>query len=516
MIRLTKPIRFILTILAFMALGACLWFLRSWNTTIGDGLFCCKQVVGEDLFTITLSRSTLSLLLYRGMFQTLYPLLNWWVEDIIALASCAAGLVFFWGLYRLSVVSAKDLFERIAFLLFPSTTLLFQIFCGHIEFYSWTCALLMVSAYLSWRTIHDGWSPVWPSLIMVLAAGFHSSGVFYFPALLLIPVLARRKDKEPIRINKQEWKEIVFIFIFFMIIILLHRKIMLYRILFLLALPIYFRYLPQRWKEFMRPWWPICLPWLALFTLRAFFGLRAEPLLEHVAPFKEPYDHGAFLYMFFSWGHLFDKSMFHLFLAPFGLISMIFFSVFFPKTIFRTRWLVFLFNFCIWTMIWTIIFYNQLRDLDWYLSSVIAVPPRDWDLFASMAIPLNLFAVYAMARCIRPMLFRILIPFALATHLVLTVPIVIDTSGILSVRGYITLECETEPVPANVHFRQLKLGQTPLKQANLRAGWGELILIPTDPYYNSWSVANDFKAGEYYQFSPTLEEKKLPQLNQSN
>lgn len=501
-----KLYRYIVGVISLTALFFLLWSLRSWNLTIGDGLFCCKQTVGEKAFPVTLSRSTLSLLLYRAMFFTLQPLTSWWVEDIIAISSCLAGLLFFAALYHLAQKTGRDLFEKIVFILFPSGTLLFQIFCGHIEFYSWLCAFLMLCAYLAWKSIYEGLNPVWPSAAMALSAGFHTSGVFYFPALLLIPLLMQRREGQPFQLSLVELKQLSIIFMLFIFIIVLHREFQFYRFAFLIALPLYLRYAPHSWRQFMKPWWPICMPWLILFTLRAFFGLRAEPLLEHVAPFREPYDHGAYLYMFFSWDHLFDKTLFHFWLAPFGLVFLFYFSLFFRRITFQNRWLVFLFNFCVWTMVWTIIFYNQLRDLDWYYSTVMAIPPRDWDLFASMAIPLNLFAVYAAARCLKPSLFRFAAVIAICTHLILSFPIIIDNSGITSDRGYVTLTFDTGDIIANAHVRQLKMGKTPLEIKNIRAGWAEIVIVPIEKGYRSWSIALELKPGETYDFSPRLKQ----------
>ncbi|MEW6237065.1 MAG: hypothetical protein AB1656_16900 [Candidatus Omnitrophota bacterium] len=491
-----------------MGLFALTWFLRSWNLGIGDGQFCCKMTVGEQMFAISLSRSTLSLVLYRWLFFILNSLWGWWVEDCIALSSCLAGVLFFWALFRLARASTSSIFEQTVLFLFPSTSLIFQIFCGHIEFYSWTCALLMLSAYWSWRSIHDGMNPFWASAAIALSAGFHLSGVFYFPALLIIPFLSRRQEGERLSIRRDEWERIAVYLALFLAIALFHRQFMYYRIAFLLAIPIYFRFIPQSWKDYLKPGLPVLIPWLALYSLRAFFGLRSEPIFEHLPPVNGPYDPGVYLYEFFSWGHLHDKLMFHLWLAPFGAALWIYFLLFYRRAIFQDRWLSFLANFCFWSLVWSILFYNQLRDCDWYLASVKAVPPRDWDLFATMSIPLNLFAAFACVRLLRPILLRALMPLMITVQLFLSLPIVIDDSGLLTDRGYVDLKFDTGDRQANVHVRQLKIGVTPVEQKNIRAGWAEIIVIPVEKGYSSWTIAKDLRPGEEYLFEKTLEKIK--------
>ena len=112
-----KPVSsYLIKPVLFAILAVVLWQLRSWNLDIGDGLFCCKQTIGDQIFVTTLSRSFLSYLLYRAVFFSLSPILGLWVEDIIALLSCAAGLLFFWALNRLSEESSRTPFERWAIL----------------------------------------------------------------------------------------------------------------------------------------------------------------------------------------------------------------------------------------------------------------------------------------------------------------------------------------------------------------------------------------------------------------
>lgn len=492
MVMQTNPVSStILKPLSFTVLAVILWQLRSWNLDIGDGLFCCKQTIGDQIFVTTLSRSFLSYLLYRAMFFSLSPILGLWVEDIIALSSCAAGLLFFWALNRLSEESSRNPFERWVILLFPSTTLILQIFCGHIEFYSWTNAFLMLCVYWSWKCIHHKQSPLYASAALALAAGFHSSGVFYFPALLLLPWLQAQRDNQ-IGLPKPERIHAVLFFFLFMITIMLHRYPSLYLIVLLPSIPLYFLFVNYERRVSLNPWMLIYLPWMVLFTIRASLNMKAEPLIEHLPPFMEPYDHGAYLYMAFSWEHLYDKTMFHLWLAPFGLITIIGFCFWKWSSLCHNRWTVFLGNFCVWTMVWTVLFYPQLRT-------------RDWDLFATMSIPFNLMALYLILRYTSTFWQRLILPLAILIHLYISIPILISNSHLLEGRGYASVQLESQPVSADVYIRSLKMGFTPLAHQYIRTGMVDVRMIPHERDYLSWSQEVELMPGEMYRFSAQFE-----------
>lgn len=479
--------------IAFLLLAAFLWTLRSWNLEIGDGEFCCKQTVGEQAFAVTLSRSFLSYLLYRAMFFTLHPLIGWWVEDLIALSSCAAGLVFFYALYRLAIVFSKTKTDFWLFLLFPSTTLTLQIFCGHIEFYPWTCAFLMLCAWWSWESLYRDRSYIWASSAMMFSAAFHSSGVFYFPVLLLLPILKNKTDEERQKYTRREIIEALIAFAVFLAAALFHRKPThwLYFFVFAAGCIWYFSVCPKAWKTTLASWAAILIPWLSFFALRAVLGLRAEPLLEHLPPLGEPYDHGAYLYEAFSWDHLYDKTMFHLWLMPFGLLALLGFAGFAWRRIHASRWSIFVLHFCLWAMIWSILFYPQLRT-------------RDWDLFASVSIPLNLFAVCAALILFRPALFRTLTAAAIVIQLYISAPIILKNSSLLVGRGYVELEYAPKPVSTHAYIRGLEIGVTPLTLKNVRSGPANVRIVPLERGYQSWSEDLVLERGKTYRFEPEL------------
>jgi len=381
-------------------------------------------------------------------------------------------------------------------LVFPSSTMILNIFCGHLEFYPWTCALLMLSAYLSWRCIHDGISSFWPSLAMALAAAFHTSAVFYFPALLFLPILISQQGNGETLFERDNRLRILGFFALFILVSLLHRTWWAYFTALVVVVPLVYWGAPNWIRCYSKEWWWMFLPWFLLYTGRAYFELRAEPLFEHLPPLGEPYDHGAYLYVAFSWEHLYDKTLFHLWLAPFGIITLLYFGVRKFSEVKKDAWLIFLLNFSLWTLLWSTLFYPQLRT-------------RDWDLFATIAVPLNLFALYSITRFLQPQWYRRLIPILILAQLGNTVPAVIANSGILTHRGYVTLRYEPTPVSCRAFLRGLELGNTPLTQQNARAGKAEVRLIPHERGYASWSQALELQPGREYLFDPVLKHESV-------
>ncbi|MDX9752811.1 MAG: hypothetical protein RBU29_02555 [bacterium] len=518
--------------LSLAGMAGILWILRSWNLEIGDGEFCCKQTAGDHVFPITLSRCPLSHLLYRAVFFTLHGLWGWWVEDCIALCSCAAGVLFFWSLFRYASQIGTDWWQFLIFILFPSSTLLFQVFCGHIEFYPWTCALLMLSGYLAWLAIEKKQSLLWPSLAMAFAAAFHSSGVFYFPVLLFLPLLQQKKEGERLWPDAPTWKKILLFFGLFLVTALIHRKPYWHLLGVILVVPAYFYLIPAHWKTALKEYWPIYLPWFFLFTIRAAFGLRAEPLIEHLPPLVEPYshkaylyygallvcgiyfkpfidsfgllsehyDHGAYLYAGLSWDHLYDKTMFHLWLMPFGLLTFLVAVLFFRKLLSRDRWAFFLFHFSFWGLLWMTLFYPQLRT-------------RDWDLFATVAVSVNLFTVYFWYKLLPMRWFRITLPIMILIQAGIAGPILWKNSSLGVDRGYVQLRFDPSPVQSNVFLRGLLLLQpTPLEQAHVRAGMANIRIVPLQRGHASWEEDRYLVAGQSYVFDPVLQSIEVPPI----
>jgi hypothetical protein len=459
-----------------------------WN---GDGEFCCKQTIGNTTFAITLSRCPLSHLGYRYLFRVLRPVTGWWVEDLIALSSCVAGLVFFWAVALLARRIFSTGIDQFLYAAFCSSSLLLQVFCGHIEFYTWTCALVMVFVLLASWHLAGRMSIFWPSVVLTLATAFHASAVFYFPGVVVLEYF--RESRDP-RTRARALVSSLLCFALFVCAACFHRYRVQYVVFLILCLVGWFGWdlAPERlraWREGSGPWLIALAPWMVYFSVRTIFGFYAEPILHHIAPMGEPYDHGSFLYTFWSREHLHDKLLFQWWLSPFAIPVGCLIAVAGKRRWREDGWLVFLGVSSLCAMGWEILFYPQLRI-------------RDWDLFASTAIPLNLLVGYGVL-----VLWnrgRLYLAVMVLAQLLISVPIIVDNSDLLVGRGYATAEFRSEPVSAEVYLRGLPVGQTPLTMENIRSGRARLRLIPSDRNYRSVSRHHVFRPGEHLRFDGVL------------
>ncbi|MFH1737741.1 MAG: hypothetical protein ABIH23_01950 [bacterium] len=479
-----KIFSIILTIALSAVVFSVLWSLRSWDLWNGDGEFCCKQTVGETTFAITLSRCPLSHLGYRYLFRALRPLTNWWVEDIIALSSCAAGLVFFWALVLLvrRVFSARA--NQMLYAALCSSSLLLQMFCGHIEFYPWTCALLMVFILLGWDHLTGRLSILWPSAVLTLATAFHSSAVFYFPGLLVLEYFRQSRDAQNSR------RTILHGLLCFGLLVCaapFHREQGQYALFLIVCLAAWFAWglAPERirvWRDGISSWLIALVPWLIYFSIRTALGLYPEPILHHIAPMGGEYDPGSFLYTFWSWDHLHDKLLFQWWLSPFAIPVGCLIVIAAGRQWLKNGWFVFLGVLSLSALAWEVLFYPQLRI-------------RDWDLFASTAIPFNLLVGYGVLVLWKR--GRLYLTSMILIQLFISVPIILKNSDLLVGRGYATVECWSQPVPAEVFIRGLPVGHTPLTMENVRSGRANIVLIPSDRNYRSAQLWRMIEPGEH-------------------
>ena len=144
-------------------------------------------------------------------------------------------------------------------------------------------------------------------------------------------------------------------------------------------------------------------------------------------------------------------------------------------------------------------FYPQLRS-------------RDWDLFASMSIPLNCFVLFALWNFASRRTFQTVMSLAIAAHLCISIPVIIRNSSLLNHRGYVTVSFESKPVQSTAYLRGLELGVTPITQENVRAGEANIRMVPLKRGHGSWSRDLLFEDGESYQFSETLVEVETPPI----
>ncbi|HOE11301.1 MAG TPA: hypothetical protein PLQ35_10285 [bacterium] len=486
-----RPWTVLLSLALSLAAFWVLWQLRSWNLWNGDGEFCCKQTVGQSTFAITLSRCPLSHLEYRYLFRILRPITNLWVEDIIALSSCMAGVVYLWA----TVLLARRLFSRtinrVLLTAFCCSSMVLQVFCGHIEFYPWTCTFMMIFILSGWLYLNGTFSIFWPSFLLVLATALHSSAVFYFPGILALECFrqVRESKNRPL---------VVFHCLLSLGLFVCAAPFHRYREQFIAFLSvcailwIVWGKAPAKireWRQGMGPWLLALSPWLLYFSIRTALGFYAEPILHHIAPAGEPYDHGSFLYTFWSRDHLKDKLTFLWWLAPFAIPVGLLVLISFGKECLKNGWLVFLIVLSVCGLIWGILFYPQLRI-------------RDWDLFTTIAIPFNLLVGYGVLILWKR--GQVYLTFMILAHLTISIPLIIDNADLLVGRGYVTLECETQPVSAEVYVRGLPIGFTPLTMQNIRSGRARIVLIPQSRDYLSVQRRYNLKPGEHLRISETL------------
>ena len=501
------------TVVLIAVLGL-FWSLRSWNMENGDGEFCLKTVIDERPYAISLTRSTLTLLGFRGMYSVLNAWLGWWPSDAIALASCLGGVVFVAIGLRLGRRLYGGGWKALLPVVLPLSSHLLQVYCGEVEFYAWLNTALMVYAYAAWNVLQGRLNPVWASASLAIAAGCHVSGLFSIPSLLWLHILWLRnraghtvlsQPSQPDssvseRAIPPRWKHLMLeagtVFLVLAFLAITHRnrlwwfgpepvfgldidswaktlskKHLIYPMaLFTLACAyvgytiVGRRLAGHAQLERGRTWLVLLVPWLVFFSVRSLFGLHPEPILSHIAPFREPYDTISYLYMFISWDHLFDKLSFHLWSAPFGVMAVGYYTWRMWKREERDLWVLFLAGLACCALAWTFLFYPQLRT-------------RDWDLFVSMGLPLNLILAHALATQ-APGRWALTCSLAVVvTHLALSVPFVMRNAQFQHGRGYGELRIRSE-IPAEVYVRGLRLGTTPFESGHVRSGPVEIRIVP--------------------------------------
>jgi len=223
------------------------------------------------------------------------------------------------------------------FLLFNLSAPLMFIFMGHVEHYAWVNALLVVYFLAVKRHLEQG-RPLWPALVwLLLAASFHMLAVFYVPSFLFL--LAERDP------------------------------------------------LTRRWR-----WRPSRneAEWLLIIFIAWAAAVNAAPLLLYPAgldnglsrlvPLVKPIPPTHYRFTLFSLAHLKMWLYFNRESSPLGLALLILLL----WTI-RTRFEKFLLVATGCAFFWTWIWHPDRG-------------PRDWDLFANLALPMNILVGLLLAR----------------------------------------------------------------------------------------------------------------------
>lgn len=230
--------------------------------------------------------------------------------------------------------------HNVLFLLFTLTAPFMFIFLGHVENYAWVNALLAVYFVAVKRHLEDD-RPLWPALVwLLLAASFHMLAVFYAPSFFVL--LARR---DPVS-RQWSWRQ------------------------------------SRRERERM----------LVLFIAWALGIVGAQLLLpvsgldnglERLVPLFKPNKPTHHHFTFFAPAHFRMWLYFHLKASPLGLLGLILLWRWI-RTSFERFLLVAIGCGFFWTWIW----HPDFGE-------------RDWDLFANLALPLNILVGLLLARLAR-------------------------------------------------------------------------------------------------------------------
>lgn len=503
-----RTTRRLIEITVLMAAFLIFWNLRAWNILNGDGQFCIKTVFGERLYAITLTRSTLTLLTYRGLYALLHGWLDWWPRDTIALGACLSGVVFLGLAMSLGRRLYRNGWKTLLPVTLPISTYLLQVYCGEVEFYALLNTALMLYAYAAWHVLHGRLHPIWASGALTVAAGCHTSGLFLFPSLLWLHALwVDRRSSIEVADGKESpkdgfkpdlWearkrtriRDAALALGLFALFAITHRNRLWWsgpglifgldidawvqgvsrnHLLFpivLLAVGSAFLAAGYSFRQRWTPWLILVSPWALFFTLRSAFNFHPEPILSHIAPVYGPYDPLAYLYTFFSWDHLHDKLLFHAWSAPFGVPVLACWLWRCWKNRGSEPWVSFLLGMASCAIAWTTLFYPQLRT-------------GDWDLFVSLGLPLNLLLAHLIATSRSESRGKALAIGVLAVHLLISVPFVIENSELKKGRGHCELTITSE-LPAELYLRGLKVGETPFHSRTVRSGDAEIRIIPLE------------------------------------
>ena len=223
------------------------------------------------------------------------------------------------------------------FLLFNLSAPLLFLFLGHVEHYAWVNALLAVYFLAAKRNLERG-GPVWPAMLfLLLAAGFHMLAVFYVPTLLCL--LAERNKAT----HRWQWR------------VALHDR---EAALILLIV------------------------WAAWFcgSQMLFRVGGLDNGMERLVPLTLPTAPSRYLFSLFSLAHVKMWLLFHWKSSPLGLAMLVLLC----WTI-RARFEKFLLLGVACGFLWTWMWHPDRAE-------------RDWDLFANLALPLNILVGLLLAR----------------------------------------------------------------------------------------------------------------------
>jgi len=226
------------------------------------------------------------------------------------------------------------------FLLFNLTAPFMFIFLGHVEHYAWVNALLVVYFLAIKRHLENG-APVWVAFgLFLLAASFHMLVLFYAPSFLF--VLAERNPAT----GRWRWRHSR------------HQRE---------ALLVMF------------------IAWAVLMALAEIllFVAGLDNGLSRLVPVKFPVGPSHYRFTLFSLAHLKMWLYFHWMSSPLGLVLLILLI----RSI-RTQFDRFLLVAIACGFLWTWMWHPDRGQ-------------RDWDLFANLALPLNILVGLLLSRLVQ-------------------------------------------------------------------------------------------------------------------
>ncbi len=236
----------------------------------------------------------------------------------------------------LFVVALLLLCDRGLFLLFNLAAPFLMIFFGHIEHYAWVNMLLAFFFVAAKRQIETN-GPLTPALaLLLLAAAFHMLAVFYVPAFLFL--VCRRNPQT----RRWEWAT------------------------------------PQRDRENCLLLLIFWILWYCGSQLSLHVG-GLDNNLTRIVPLRLADGPTRYFFPMFSWTHLKMWLYFHWLSSPLGLLLLILLA---RRIRSRFEWFLLTAVGCgfLWTWVWH--------------------PDRgrgDWDLFANLALPMNILVGLLLA-----------------------------------------------------------------------------------------------------------------------
>ena len=312
-----------------------LWLLRAKTPLLGDGYLRAGELKLGSLLSIT---EPLDFYLHLVFFE----LVGVDGYTTYAVMSCVAGGLYIFLILLLSDLWGKDGKEKLFIFSILATLGTTQLFFGYIESYSFMYVTLTGYLLFSLRYLKGKSGFLWPSLFLLLAAGFHLSALFVLPSLFY---LAFAKLPEPDRSKAQSAR-----FVNIVILVCLTSVI-----------------------------------GLALYLLRTYSsdGNFSSFLIY-------PFGSKESSYSFFSSAHLLDFLNHQLLISPVGLVLLLALFAFFRRQAdSKERWFKFVGLVAVCSLSFALLVDPKLGYA------------RDWDLFAFAGPGVSLLAALILVNVFR-------------------------------------------------------------------------------------------------------------------